>query len=398
MPLSKVLVYLYVAIGCLYWLFQLYVILRVIKSVPLLEKLPYDERTTWPRVSLIIPARNEATTIQGAIATRLKDGYPNLELILIDDRSTDGTSEIIDQIAAHDERVKAIHISELPEAWIGKLYAMQQGVQAATGDWFLFSDADIFIKPTTLKRVITYCEARNLDHLAVFPELLATNFILDSVLSMFVRQLGMWCQIWAVENKNSKAFVGSGSFNLVRRSAFEKTKGFEWLKLEVCDDVALGQMLKKSGARSSLVNGRKYVGVYFYHSLRAMAIGAERAIFTVFGRFNAWRLVLGSVIGFCIEMFPFFAIFISGVPYVRIIGIVMIFVVMLISVLVNRWTNRAILPGLFLPISAPIMYFIAIRAGILGAIRRGIIWRGTFYPTEVLKKGRRLDFNFLFFK
>jgi cellulose synthase/poly-beta-1,6-N-acetylglucosamine synthase-like glycosyltransferase len=388
----------YVIAGCTYWLFHLYYILRVIRSVPLLENLKYDNAEKWPKVSIIIPARNESATIKDAIQSRLHDDYPNVEILLIDDRSTDSTSEIIDKIASRDNRVKAIHIKELPDGWLGKLYAMHRGVQEATGEWFLFSDADVHVKKTTLKRVISHCELRRLDHLAVFPKLLPTNFVLDSILSIFVRQLCMWCRVWAIENKDSKAFTGSGSFNLVRRSAFKKTEGFEWLKLEVCDDVALGQMLKKSEAKSSLVNGCKFVSVYFYHTVREMAIGAERVTFTVFGNFSAVRLISGAVISIFIELSPFLALFISGIPYIRYIGVAMITIALIISTLVSIWTDRPIFPSLLLPMSVPIINGIAIRAAILGAIRRGIQWRGTFYPTEVLKKGKRLDFEFLFFK
>ncbi|KPJ73460.1 hypothetical protein AMJ52_03710 [candidate division TA06 bacterium DG_78] len=388
----------YVIAGCIYWLFHLYYILRVIKSVPLLENLKYDNSKKWPKVSIIIPARNESATIKDAIQSRLHDDYPNVEILLINDRSTDNTREVIDKIAAQDNRVKPIHITELPDGWIGKLYAMHRGVQQATGDWFLFSDADVHVKKTTLKRVISHCELRRLDHLAVFPKLLPTNFVLDSVLSIFVRQLCMWCRVWAIENKDSKAFTGSGSFNLVRRSAFKKTEGFEWLKLEVCDDVALGQMLKKSGAKSSLVNGCKFVSVYFYHTVREMAIGAERATFTVFGNFSAVRLISGAVISIFIELSPFLALFISGIPYIRYIGVATITIALIISTLVSIWTDRPIFPSLLLPMSVPIINGIAIRAAILGAIRKGIQWRGTFYSTEVLKKGKRLDFQFLFFK
>jgi glycosyltransferase involved in cell wall biosynthesis len=398
MTILEIAVVVYIACGSLYWLFQLYVILRVIRSVPLIENLTYDERQQWPKISIIIPACNEAQSIGSAIQTRLNDDYPNFEIVLIDDRSTDGTSEIIDKIASHDNRVRAIHIKELPDGWLGKLYAMHRGVQEARGEWFLFSDADVHVKKTTLKRVLSYAESRKLDHLAVFPKLLPTNLVLDSVLSIFIRDLCMWCRVWAIENKDSEAYTGSGSFNFVRRSAFEKTRGFDWLKLEVCDDVALGHMLKKSGAKSSLINGCKFVSVYFYHTVREMAIGAERATFTVFGNFSAVRLIAGALLSIFLELSPFVALFISGIPYVRYVGVVMVAIALIISIMTSMWTDRPIFPSLLLPMSVPLMNGIAIRAGLLGAIRKGIIWRGTFYPTDVLKRGKRLDFQFLFFK
>ncbi len=392
MILFRVLVVIYIVCGCVYWLLQLYLSLRIIKSVLLLEKLNCHKLARWPRVSVIIPARNEAETIERAMQYRLQNSYPNIEILLIDDRSTDRTPEIVDKIAAQDERVKAIHISELPEGWVGKVFALHRGVSQATGDWFLFSDADVHIKPGTLERSIAYCESRKLDHLAIFPELYPINFLVDIVLSVFIRMLCMGARIWAVENEKSNASVGSGSFNLVRRTAFEKTKGFEWLKLEMADDVALGQMLKKSGARSSLINGRGYVGVYFYRSLGEMAIGSERAVFTVIGNFSLMRLVLISLVMLSLEMSPIFALVAGSIPYLLFLGVVMICIRLTTSIIINKWMNRSILEAFFLCIAEIIMAVFILRAGVLGVKRKGIIWRGTFYPTKLLKQGRRYTF------
>lgn len=392
MTFFKILIVIYFGCGFIYWITQLFLTFRIIKSVPLLGKLQYDKFKEWPKVSVIIPACNEADTIKDAIQSRLQDDYPDIEILLIDDRSTDNTPEIVDKIAAQDSRVKAIHISALPEGWLGKIYAMHQGVLRATGDWFLFSDADVYIKPTTLKRVVAYCESRKLDHLAVLPEFYPTNFFLDTVFSIFMRMICLAGRFWAIEDEKSSASVGSGSFNLVRRTAFERTEGFEWLKLEVADDVVLGQMLKKSGARSCLINGREYVGVYFYRSLREAALGAEKAVFTVMGNFSLRQLILISVIMFGLEMSPFFALIPMGIPYIRFLAVAMFLVTLAVLVSINKWLNRAILPSLFLPVGITTIVILIVRSGILGVKRKGIFWRGTFYPTKMLKEGKRYKF------
>ena len=387
----KILVIFYVLIGFFWWLFQLLLTLRIIAKVPILEKLPKKNLENLPKISIIIPARNEADTIEPAIETRLQDDYSNLEIILIDDRSTDGTSEIIDRIAAKDNRVKAIHISELPFGWLGKQYALNQGVKLATGDWFLFSDADVKVKPGTLNLVMGYCAVNKLDHLAIFPEMPPTNFLLDTLLSVFVRFLCIGGRIWAVEDGKSGAAVGSGSFNLIRRSAYEKTRGFEWLRLETIDDVGLGKMLKESGARSSLINGRKYISVYLYRSLRGMVIGSERPVFAGIGYFSLPWLILTGLINFGFEMSPFFALIPIGIPLVTFLGLIMVGMALVTSILIGRWMNRPLLPTIFYPIGTTILMIIMIRAGILGAKRGGVYWRDTFYPTKLLKEGKRYN-------
>ncbi len=379
----------YLGLGALYWLAQLVLSLRVVKSVRLISDLKGAEPDPWPRVSEIVTARNEADTIIAAMSVRLEDDYPNLEIILIDDRSDDGTSEIADEIARNDPRVKAVHLKELPEGWLGKLHAMHQGVKRATGDWLLFSDVDVQIRKGALKKSIAYCETRKLDLLAGLPEIFPVNFALDIFFSVFIRFICLAARVWAIEDEKSKASAGSGSFNLVRRTAFEKTKGFEWLKLEPADDVALGQMLKESGARCSLVNGRGYIGVYFYRSLRELAIGSERALFTSIGNLSFWRLALMAAIVFLLELSPFFALIPVGVPHLWISGLAMICVAIYIQVLLNQWAGRNILPSFFFPIGSIALPIVTLRAGILGAIRGGIYWRGTFYPSGILKEGKR---------
>lgn len=338
----KIVSGLFFAFCFFYWLMQFILIIRVIKSVPKVENFPDKELNFWPKVSVIAPARNEARTITDAVQSRLKDDYPNLEIILIDDRSTDGTSEIVDQLAQKDARVKPVYIKQLPEGWLGKVYAMDQGIKKATGEWLLFSDADVYIKPGTLKKSIVYVNERELDHLAIFPDLYPVGFILDILQTIFIKTICLVARVWAVEDPKSTASVGSGSFNLVRRSALEKTKGLEWIKLELGDDVALGQMLKQSGARQSLANGRGFVGVYFYRSLKEAALGTDRPTFTTIGNFSFWRLFIMGWILMALELSPYLAFLPMGVPYLFYLGVWLLIISITVLILSNGWMRRPV--------------------------------------------------------
>src|SRR5262249_7674179 len=158
------------------------------------------------------------------------------------------------------------------------------------GEWLLFSDADVHVSPGTMRRAIAWCEQRGLDHLAVLPELWSSTFLLDTMLAAFIRVLCLSCRVWGVENPNSRAPIGVGAFNLVRRSALERAGGFESLRLMVVDDMGLGQILKRSGARCGVANGRGLVGLHFYRSVMEMARGAEKNVYVVF-RFNLLWLI-----------------------------------------------------------------------------------------------------------
>jgi cellulose synthase/poly-beta-1,6-N-acetylglucosamine synthase-like glycosyltransferase len=390
----KGLAVVYAACGLAYWLAQFVSTLRVIHSVPSLDHMPETPLESYPRVSVIAPACNEADTIEAAVTTRLQDDYSDLEIILLDDRSTDGTREIVDRLAASDPRVKAVHIKELPEGWIGKQYAMQKGTEMATGDWLLFSDADIHIRPGALKRAIAFCQARNLDHLAVLPQCYPAGFFIDAAVAMILRMICFYGKLWAVPDEKSDAAMGSGSFNLIRRAAFEKAGGFEWLKLEVADDAALGRRLKQTGARSSAAHGPGWVGVHFYNDMKTLARATERAGFTTIGNFTVWRTVLVSLIFIALDTASFFALLPLGIPYLPFAGLARLLIAIATLALISGWARHPLLPTLAWPVGTFITVILLVRAGILGKRRGGIYWRGgTFYPTRMLKEGRRVKFK-----
>ena len=157
-------------VSSLTWAASLYATLRTIRAVPLLRDDASPEPARWPRVSLIVPARDEARDLERAVRTRLTDDYPNLQVILVDDRSTDGTGAIADRLAADDPRVKVVHVTELPAGWLGKLNALHRGVAEADGEWLLFSDADIEFAPGTLRRTRIYVNAAFARLSGVHPE------------------------------------------------------------------------------------------------------------------------------------------------------------------------------------------------------------------------------------
>ena len=372
-----------------FWLGAASLIVGAIRKVPLLARLPLDERSSWPRVSVIIPACNEGLTLESAMRTKLEEDYPNVEFILVEDRSTDATPEITDRLAASDSRIRGFHVRELPSGWLGKLNAMHVGVRHATGDWLLFTDADVHLAPGTLRRAIAWAEHRGFDHLAAFPHLWPTSFWLDAALSFFARLVCLGLRITAIENPRSKAAAGVGAFNLVRRTAFERTAGFEEIRLEVGDDVALAQMLKRAGARASVVNGRDAVGLVFYASFGEMTRATEKNGYAVMGRYTVWRVVVGSTALVLMEFAPYLALAFGASAALRAVGGATAIIALSMSVAANRWLGRTTLPAIVAPLGSLLFAWMMLRSAWLGWRRRGLLWRGTLYPTELLRAGQR---------
>lgn len=366
--------------------------IRVVRAVPVLSRLHVPDPLRWPSVSLVIPARDEAASIEAAVRSRLVDDYPALQVVLVDDRSTDGTSAIVDRLAATDPRVEALHIRELPADWIGKVHALQRGTEVATGEWLLYSDADVHAAPGTLRRCIAYALERDLDHVAVLPELWRTTFILDVVLATFVRVLCIGARFWSVHDSRSSAAMGVGAFNLVRRSAYERTAGFRWLKLEVVDDAALGQMLKQAGARAAILNGRGCLGLHWYSSLADMARGGEKSVFSGLGQFSLIRLLTICTAVLLLELSPLPALWPLGLTWLTALGAAGTAAALAAQAIPWLWLNGRVLPVLLFPLAAVLGVSMTLRAGILAVWRGGLLWRGTLYPLKMLRAGARLKF------
>jgi len=375
--------------GFVYWLMQLVASIRVVRSVPVLEKIPAQDLATWPKVSVIMPARNEEKKMEKALGTRLLDDYPDIEYIIVDDRSTDRTGQIAEDIAKRDPRVRVLHVQELPSDWLGKLHAMEQGAKIAAGQWLLFSDIDVHVLPGTVRKAIAFAEHHEVDHLPIMPEIYPVSFFVDIFSTIFARMISLGGRLWEVEDPDSTAAVGSGSFNLVRRCAFDRAGGFREIHLDQLDDIALGMILKGTGSRQVLMNGRKHLGVRMYESLREAMIAVERPTYTALGNFSFVRLFIAGWMILWLELSPFLAFVPLGIPFHYFVAGTMVGISIITSLLMNKWYGRPIWSVFFNPVGAVIMVIMIWRSGVLGAMRGGVYWRGTFYSAELLKKQQR---------
>jgi cellulose synthase/poly-beta-1,6-N-acetylglucosamine synthase-like glycosyltransferase len=392
-PFYEVILSVYLFLGCLYWFWMAVGAVRIVRAVPLLTDFDaaVSSEHPWPKLSLVIPACNEADTIGEAVKTVLAQDYPDLEIILVDDRSTDGTGAIIDGVAAADRRVRPLHVVELPDGWLGKVHALHCGAAEANGDWLLFADADVHLAPGVLCRAVAYAEHRQIDHLAAAPDIWCRGVLLSSVIAMFLRSFCIGMRCWAVENPKSRAAIGVGAFNLVRRAAFVETDGFEWLRLEVADDVGLGMMMKRSGFRSCLVNAARLVGVHWYRSLGEMARGAEKG-YASMGHCSVLRMLLVTAFSVAMEVAPLAAFLPVGHWGMLPAGLTMLAAAVFSNAIILRWARRPIWPGLLFPLAAVVGAVFLLRTAWLGWRRGGCLWRGTLYPSKLLRPALRVRF------
>lgn len=373
---------------CLWCLIYIYAMLTW-NRIPRFEKLSVNLLTQWPRLSIVVPACNEADTISHAVEKLLRQNYPALEIILVNDRSTDDTGHIIEELASRDKRIKVVHITELPADWLGKVHAMHIGTQQTTGDWLLFSDADIHYDTDLLPRVVSYAEQHKLDHLALVPNVISDNWLLQAITKAFGILFMVGARANAVKDPDKSAAIGIGAFNLVRRSAFALTPGFEWLRMEPVDDVSLAFMLKRQGFRTRFALAYQDLSVRWYPTISAMAEGFEKNAVGPMTHYRYGRLFILSSITTAIVVAPYLSLVWWHSPaFWFAIGWLACHVLLAARVALTEKENP--LPWLLVPIGILAFHFIYLRAAYLLVKQQGIIWRGTHYPIEKLRQYQRL--------
>ncbi len=377
-----------VFLGCLPWYLVAWGVWMSLKNVQSLPSISLDRDKSYPRLSVIIAARNEAGTIENALKSVLAQNYPNLEIILVNDRSNDGTDKILQKLAEKDPRVLIHNVEELPPGWLGKVNAMQQGFRRSTGGWLLFTDADVHFQEESLERIIDVAERSSVDYLCVVPEVQARQRLLKALYTVSLSGFFLATRIWEV--KNQKAFVGVGACGLVRHSQLAKSPGLSWLKMEVVDDLALAQLVWQAGGKLDVYWGRECLGVEWYPSMGDLIRGLEKNLFAG-AQYQYWRALLGIIGILFVAIAPWLSIF-SGNWLLSLAAVGAFAGYWLSWIPGNKaqgigWFERLISPPLLLVIAWALARstFITWRQG-------GIKWRETFYSIAALRRGQRLKF------
>jgi cellulose synthase/poly-beta-1,6-N-acetylglucosamine synthase-like glycosyltransferase len=206
-----------------------------------------DPGAELPSLTVVVAARDEAANIEQAMRSLLAQDYPGLALVVVDDRSTDGTGEILDGLASSETRMKVVHVSRLPEGWLGKNHANHVAGSAARSAWILFTDGDVVFEPDAVRRAVSYAQAQGLAHLVVAPRMVAHGFMERAFVSAFGLFATALFRAWELRRAGTRGFMGVGAFNLVRRDAYETVGGHTRLALEVLDDALNNGILTDLG-------------------------------------------------------------------------------------------------------------------------------------------------------
>jgi glycosyltransferase involved in cell wall biosynthesis len=200
------------------------------------------------RCSVVVAARDEEARLEGTVRHLLAQRHVALEVIVVDDRSTDATGDILRRLASEDMRVRPTRVEQLPEGWLGKSHACHVGASVAAGDWLLFTDADCWLKPDVIARALRVAARDAADHITLTPGVAAETLGAQAWHLAFLGSLANW--ISGVNRDHPGAHLGIGAFNLVSTSAYRACGGYEALRLTVVDDIKLGLLLHRAGKRT----------------------------------------------------------------------------------------------------------------------------------------------------
>jgi glycosyltransferase involved in cell wall biosynthesis len=352
------------------------------------------EDVALPSLTIVVPARNEEAEIEAALRSLLQLNYPRYRVVAVNDRSTDQTGAIMERLAAEPAsagKLVVLHVRDLPSGWLGKVHAMWLGsqrnaTQQAGSDWILFTDADCVFHPDTLRRAIHYATKTATDHLVLFPTA-HMKTLGESMMIGFPQVMSSFAmRPWKVRDPKARDYIGVGAFNLIRRSAYEAIGTYEKLRLEVVDDLTLGETIKKAGLRQDVVFGRELVSLRWAVGAAGVVANLEKNLFA-FLKFRISLVLAVCALTFFLCVCPFLGVFLAP-GWAKAVFAAAVAMVALVYTLSGRLMGTSALLFFTCPIAALVFEFAALQSAFLALRDGAITWRGTKYSLEELRKKR----------
>jgi hypothetical protein len=340
------------------------------------------------RVSIIVPARNEELDIRATLESLLALDYSNYEVIAVNDRSTDSTGQRMAEVAASSAakgRLQIIHVSELPPGWMGKTHAMWTAGKQATGDWLLFTDADVLFKPDSLRRVAAYAEVEKADHVVLFPSMIMKHAGERMMIAFFQALFVFGHRPWKVADPEAQDHMGVGAFNLVRRPVYEAIGTYHALRMEVLDDMKLGKLIKNARFAQRNVFGEGLISLHWVRGTFGIVENLTKNFFALLS--FQWPRTVASIVALAfLNLGPFVGIWLAHgwarLPYA--IALASLFGIY------YGMSRLSDVPPYYIflhPISTCLVTYTVARSMMLTILQDGIVWRGTKYPLEELRRG-----------
>jgi len=356
------------------------------RSLGAIRAVQAQRRGATPKVSVIVPACDEEGAIGRCLQSLAAQDYPELEIIAVNDRSTDATGRIMDGAARASGRIRVLHVAELPAGWLGKCHANAVGAAQATGSWLLFTDGDVFFEPDAIRLAMAHAGQEQLDHLTLFPGLVPGGYWETAAVALFGVLLVDVLKITHVRNPlRPDAFAGIGAFNLVRAPAYSAIGGHGRLRMAVADDVKLGKLLKQCGFVSDVLPAGKKVTVRWQIGLRGVVRGLEKNGFAATD-FRTGPAMVSIILLVVAAIVPLMGVAV-GAGASRVVFALWAAANFSALGLANRTGRFGVWVWPAFPIVSLAMAYAMGRSMLSALWRGGITWRETFYSLHEVRNG-----------
>jgi len=372
-----------IAIGLVAFALNLILNLRSLKAPHSGSKVPQPA----PSISVLIPARDEEANIEACLESLRKQDYPNFEIIVLDDNSLDNTANIVEQIAAKDNRIQLIRGDPLPEGWAGKPFACYQLANKSRGSWLLFADADTTHAPHMLRSVLALALKFRPSLLSGFPRQLAASLSQKVAIPVLYFVILSWLPLWWLQrSKEPKPSLAIGQFLLFPREEYWRIGGHKAVKSRILEDVWLGVEVIRHGGRHVAVDLSPVVSCSMYRSLGAMWEGFIKWIYSVAVLSRA-ALVGLLIAGYAFFLAPFYwlwnDLFVVATPTGwRAIVIFQVATILVMRWLVDNHFKESVVSTFLHPVGFSFLFLTALYAGSRRVVGAGIHWKKRLYSRE----------------
>lgn len=278
------------------WVYFLIYTIKFLTQVPKLQSFTTSKNIVFPKVSVILPARNEEKYIQKCLKTLIEQDYSNYEIVVINDSSSDRTGELIENFSVANSKVIHVNAEPKPDGWTGKNWACYQGYLKTTGDLFFFTDADTIHSFTSISLAVNHLLADELDALTAIPKILATDFWTKITLPiLWTLSLAKYSALNA-NNPNSKIGYFFGSFFIITRKTYEAIGTHKAVRKEIVEDGALGRKVKEQGFKLNVVHGKDHIQAVWARDPSTLWHGLRRLMISLYNRekINAYLMVIAT--------------------------------------------------------------------------------------------------------
>ena len=334
-------------------------------TFPQLESPPKtakDRSASWPTVSILIPARNEASVIGQTVSRLLAQTYPDFEIIVLDDHSQDATAEIARSAGYGDARLRVIGGQPLPAGWLGKNWACHQLAQHAAGEWLIFVDADVNWQPAALAAVVTAIEQTRADVLTVWPTQHSQNWPERMVVPLMALAIIGYLPLPLVHHTPWPALAAAnGQCLAFRRQAYTLIGGHAAVRGEVLEDVILARRVNAHRLRLRMVDGNRLIGCRMYQNWASVRDGFAKNILAGYGN-RIPLLILATLFHLLIFVMPWVWLILGwwgGVPHWPVWPLLLVSLGVGLRALTASVTHQRVTDAVLLPISVLLMTWIA---------------------------------------